>query len=179
MQIHLLYFKSINEIQHEVQKRFQYIDFNHFIESFVWMIQFLQEESDFETLSYDVLTSLAKQNVRYVEPFYSPGYFESHGLSATKITQAVLAGAERAKKDHRIKFNFIINLIRNGFKKKKCSRVLQFRFIFKNEEGPEKGMKWVNELKPFLGKGLIGIGLSENEYPAQKYKEVFGYAKKL
>lgn len=40
-------------------------------------------------------------------------------------------------------------------------------------------MKWVNELKPFLGKGLIGIGLSENEYPAQKYKEVFGYAKKL
>jgi len=105
--------KSINEIQHEVQKRFLYIDFNHFIESFVWMIQFLQEESDFETLSYDVLTSLAKQNVRYVEPFYSPGYFESHGLSATKITQAVLAGAERAKKDHRIKFNFIINLIRN------------------------------------------------------------------
>jgi len=121
---------------------------------------FLREYKDFEELAYSVLNSLSQQNVKYVELFYSPGHFEEHGLNVCDITKSILNGAAIAEQEFQIKSNFIIDLIRM--------------------EGPETGMRWLDEATPFLNKGIIGIGLGgiEAGFPPQNYIKVYAEAKK-
>ena len=55
-----------------LQQKFQYRDFPHFIETWVWKNQFLREYDDFTLIAEAVAQNLARQNVKYAEMFYSP-----------------------------------------------------------------------------------------------------------
>jgi len=123
---------------------------------------FLRDESDFEKLSYDVLVSLSKQNVKYAEIFFSPTHYETNGLSVGQVTNSVLKGASKAKKETKIKYNFIVDVCRNF--------------------GGEKAIQTIKSIEPYLNSGkIIGIGLggSEAEYPPELFVDAFTYAKSL
>jgi adenosine deaminase len=150
---------SIASIQ-DLKKRFIYTDFEHFIEMWIWKNTFITEEKDFEIIAYEVLKDLHEQNVQYVEAFYSPGDFSGQGLSVSGITENMLRGIRRAHQDLGIRCQLIMDIVRG--------------------DGVEVGMHRLEEVAPYLGKGVIGIGLGGNEqkYPACEYAPVYEEAKK-
>lgn len=71
----------------------------------------------------------------------------------------MIKGKQKARNDFSIQCELILDICRDN--------------------GPEKGMERLNALTPYLRKGLIGIGLggSEQTYPADPYADVYKEAR--
>ena len=149
---------SISALE-DLERKLIYTDFAHFIDVWTWKNTFIKEERDFEEIAYQVLRNLSEQNVKYLEAFYSPGDYWRQGLSVQGITEYVIKGKERAYHDFGIRSELIVDLIR--------------------DHGPEVGMQRLDEVTPYLGKGVIGIGLggSEQTFPADPYESVYKEAR--
>lgn len=144
----------------DLRRRLTYTDFPSFIDRWIWKNTFIKDEHDFEEIAYVMLEGLSRQNVKYVEAFYAPGDYSRHGLSTEGITERVIAGKERARAEYGIRCELILDLIR--------------------DHGPEIGMERLDEVTPYLGKGVIGIGIggSEQTFPAGPYADVYREAKR-
>jgi len=151
-------YSSIKTIQ-ELKEKFVYKNFEQFIQLWGWKSGFIKYEEDFEVITFEVLKKLSEENVKYAELFYSPGDFLLSGFTVQGITENILNGRERAEKDCGIKCNFIVDLIR--------------------DHGHREGMKRIEEVTPYLDRGIIGIGLggSEKYFPADPYGYVYKEAK--
>ncbi|MGC1122367.1 MAG: adenosine deaminase [Candidatus Methanofastidiosia archaeon] len=149
---------SIRSID-DLQKRLVYTDFDHFIDTWIWKNTFITEERDFEWITFDVLHSLTHHHVIYVEAFYSPSDCFGQGFSTQKITEYVIKGRERAYRECGIRCELILDLVRGN--------------------SLDLCMQQVEEVEPYLGKGVIGIGLGgrEQKYPADMYSPVYRQAK--
>ena len=143
----------------ELSARLKYRDFEHFIDTWIWKNTFIREYADFEVMAYEVLRSLSAQNIKYVEVHYSPGDYRRVGLATAGITENILAGVERARADFGIRCGLIVDLIR--------------------DHGPEIGAARLDEVTPYLGKGIVGIGLggSEQQFPPGPYAGVYREAR--
>jgi len=89
----------------DLKDKFVFKDFNNFIETWYWKNQFFREYVDFEELAFNTLKDLAKQNVLYVELFFSPWDFNSSGFEAELITNSVIQGVKRGEKSFGIRCN--------------------------------------------------------------------------
>jgi len=147
--------KSLIQSVDDLYERFTYSDFSHFLETWRWKDSFITDERDFEEIAYQALRELHIQNVKYVEAYYAPGSYERQGLSIQGITEHLIAGKERVYQDFGIRSEFIIDLIRN--------------------HGLEKGMYYLDEVTPYLGKGVIGIGIGgpEHDFPPDPYETIY------
>lgn len=141
----------------ELEKRFTYRDFPHFINTWVWKNSFLREYEDFTFIASEVARDLAQQNIVYVEAFYSPGDFHRQGLELAKITEAIRKGLNQHQE---IEILLVADLIRDF--------------------GPEKGMMWLEQVLEVRDQGVIGVGIggSEQLYPPEPYEDVFEKARK-
>jgi len=139
----------------DLERRFTFMDFPHFLDLWRWKDTFITSERDFEEIAYQVLRDLHAQNVKYVEAHYAPGGYVEHGHSIGGITANLIAGKERAFHNFGIRCELITDLIR--------------------AHGPDKGMYYLDEVTPYLGRGVIGIGLGgpEHDFPPEPYKEVY------
>jgi adenosine deaminase len=144
----------------DLRARLAYKDFAHFIRTWTWKNTFIETYGDFETMAYEVLRSLRLQNILYVEAHYSPGDYRRRGLETEGITENVIAGARRAEAEFGIRCGFILDLVR--------------------DHGPEIGFERLDEATPYLGKGVIGVGIggSEQEFPPAPYAEVYREARR-
>lgn len=149
---------SIKSI-HDLERKFIFKDFPHFIETWFWKNQFFKKPEDFEASTYFTLKNLHRQNVIYAEAFYSPWDFVQFGLQVETITEATLSGIQRAEEDFGIKCQLIADLCR--------------------DYGAETAINRFNQIIPYRDKGLIGIGLggSEQKFPPEHFKKVYQYAK--
>lgn len=138
--------------------RFQYRDFPHFIETWVWKNQFIREYEDFAFIAQAVARDLAGQNIRYAEVFYSPADFAKQGLKLQRITEAVRSGLDRV---NGIEVALVADLVRDF-----------------GAERAAAGLEEVNDVKQ-LGVIGIGIGGSEQEYPPELFGAVYERAREL
>jgi adenosine deaminase len=147
--------KSVDDLR----KRLAYTDFAHFIDVWVWKNSFIRDERDFDEIAYQVLRDLSAQNVKYVEAFYSPGDYVGRGFSVEGITECLLEGKERARRDFGVRCELIVDVIRG--------------------DGPDVALRRLDEVETYLGKGVIGVGLggSEADFPADPYEGVFREAR--
>ncbi len=143
----------------DLEKRFVFKDFPHFIETWFWKNKFFREAEDFENSTYFTLKDLHEQNVLYAEVFYSPWDFRSSGVSVAVITEATLAAVWRAKQDFGIQCFLIADIVRDA--------------------GRENGKDRLNEILPYRESGVIGIGLggSEQEFPPEPFEDVYKMAR--
>jgi len=65
-------------------RRFEYKNFDQFIEAWSWKNQFLREYEDFSHIAELTARDMANQNIRYAEMFFSPSLFVRHGLKAIR-----------------------------------------------------------------------------------------------
>ncbi len=144
----------------DLRRRLTYTDFQDFVEVWTWKNSFLTEETDFEEMAYQVLSDLSRQNVKYVEAFYSPGDYTGRGLSTHGITECLIRGKERAYGDFGVRCELIVDLIRGL--------------------GLETALRTLEAVTPYLGRGVIGIGLggSEQRFPPDPYADVYEEARK-
>jgi adenosine deaminase len=141
-----------------LKRRFEYRDFPHFIETWVWKNQFLREYEDFTFIAAAVARDLVTQNVRYAEVFYSPPDFVRHGLKTQRLTEAIRKGLEAVEG---IEVALVADLVRDF--------------------GPERAAVTLAEVKEVQQLGVVGVGIggSEQEFPPEAFEAVFARARKL
>ena len=144
-------------------RRFEYRDFPHFIETWIWKNQFLREYDDFTngrapTIAEAVAKDLAQQNIRYAEVFFSPPDFARHGLQTQSMAVAIRKGLSRVSG---IEIALITDLVRDF--------------------GPEKAAITLAETNEVRDQGIIGVGIggSEQEYPPELFEKVYEQARRL
>ncbi len=141
-----------------LQRKFEYKDFPHFIETWIWKNAFLREYEDFTLFAEAVARDLASQNIRYVEAFYSPPDFAQRGLHLQRLTEAIRTGLGNVPE---IEIALIADVVRDN--------------------GPEKASATLAQVNEVRNLGVIGIGLggSEQTFPPEPFKPVYAEARRL
>jgi adenosine deaminase len=144
--------------QTALQRKFEYRDFPHFIDTWLWKNQFLREYEDFTFIAEAVARHLAAQNIRYVEAFYSPSDFFRRGLSLQRLTEAIRTGLNRVPQ---IEIALIVDVVR--------------------DDGPEKARLTLAKANEVRDLGVIGIGMggSEQLFPPEPFEKVYAEARRL
>ena len=141
----------------DLENRFTYTDFTHFINTWYWKNGFIREYEDYQFIAEHVALSLTKQNIRYAEICFSPSDFrEKKNSLPQNIAIAIRKGLN--KHSDKIKINLIADLVRD-------------------EKDKLPLLKQILEVKD---QGIIGIGLGgmEKEFPPYLFAKVFREAKK-
>ncbi|MBP9706554.1 MAG: adenosine deaminase [Oligoflexales bacterium] len=139
-----------------LKSKFAFSSFADFVELWIWKNGFLRSYEDFTFIADAFAKSLVKQNVFYSEIFFSPSSWLKRGFEPGKLLEAIYAGYA---KHPNLKVQMIADLVRNF--------------------GPENEMFVLEQLKELRSHGLIGIGLggSEQDFPAEHFSKVFDKAK--
>lgn len=148
---------EIRSLAH-LENMFLIRDFKHFFELWIWKNTFLRSYEDFVLISSHVAARLQRQNVHYAEIFFSPSSWIRRGFEPGLLLEAIQKGF--AESPH-LQVQFIADLVRDF--------------------GPEHELFVLEQLKELKGHGLIGIGLggSENKYPAPLFSTIYAHAQNL
>ena len=141
-----------------LKRRFEFRNFEHFIEIWDWKNGFLREYEDFTFIAEAVARDLAGQNIRYVEAFFSPSDFARNGLKTQRLAGAIRAGLTRVPE---VQVALVADLVRDS--------------------GPERAAVTLSEIHEVRHQGVIGIGIggSEQNFPPELFESVFEQARRL
>lgn len=140
-----------------LENKFRFRDFPHFIKTWLWKNQFIQEYEDFTFIAQKVAEDLVSQNIVYVESFYSPiEFYLSKGLDIQEITHAIRKGFDKVSG---VKINLIADLVRNFGK-----------------ENTDTTLEAINESKD---DGVVGIGIGGSEHlvPPEVFTDAYEKAR--
>lgn len=140
----------------ELERRFVFRDFAHFIETWMWHCEFINEYDDFTLIAEGVGNYLVEQNVFYAETFFSAPEYHDKRLSVQRITEALRKGLARVE----------------GTEVRLVGDVVRHL-------GAEKALRTVSELAEVKEFGVIGAGLGglEKEFPPGPFKQAFEKAR--
>ncbi|MFQ6677824.1 MAG: adenosine deaminase [Fidelibacterota bacterium] len=141
-----------------LKEKFKFRDFPHFLENWFWKNKFLREYEDFTFIAEAVATDLVRQNIRYVEAFFSPPDFAEYRLKPQNLAEAIRAGLSSVKG---IEVFLIADLVRNY--------------------GPEKAAITIAKVNEVQDLGIIGIGIggAEHQFPPELFESVYKEARRL
>ena len=138
---------------HDLETRFVFTDFAHFIDVWWWMTHYLRTEDDFTRLATAVATSLVSQNIVYAEASFSPSDFERHRLTPQAMALAIRRGLDQVP-GTRVVLN--VDLVR--------------------DVGIERGaatLASILEVKDDADIRGVTIGGSEQTHPPEPYKDIY------
>ena len=72
-----------------------YSDFRGFLRTYVWMMGYVREYDDWTLIGEAVARDLTRQNIRYVEAFFSPPDYRRARLDPQRATEALRSGLNR------------------------------------------------------------------------------------
>jgi adenosine deaminase len=141
----------------DLEARFVYKDFSHFLDTWTWKNTFLREYEDFSFIATEVVKDLIDQHYRYVEFFFTPPDHAENGIESQRLLEALYDGVKNFF--GQITVSFIFDISRNF--------------------GPENGMILLEQMKEMKGHNLVGMGMggSEHLYPPEPFKDVYRKAK--
>lgn len=139
----------------EIRARYQYADFDGFIESFKWVNSFLRSPEDYALVTTRFLESLAAQNVVYAEIILAAGVI----LWKKQDFAAIYGAVRNAASKSPVRVAWILDAVR------------QF--------GAEAGMEVARLAAERVGNGVvaIGIGGTESRGPAEWFREMYVFAR--
>jgi adenosine deaminase len=144
----------------DIRRFFQYRDFPHFIQVYTMVDDCITRESQYERLTYEMLESDARCNVRHVEAIFSANDHVRRGLDYGLMLDSINRGIRRARRDLGISCTIRVDLVRNY--------------------GPKVGMDVLGWIE---GKGdnvvAVDLGGSEHDFPPAPYEEVYRKAAEM
>jgi Adenosine deaminase len=114
-----------------------YRDFGGFLKMWVWMIGYLREYDDYALIGESVARDLARQNIRYVEGFFSPPDYRRSTLDPQRVTEALRTGVNRVSS---IEIALVADLVR--------------------DRGVDHARNLLERLGEVRKHGVIGIGIA-------------------
>jgi adenosine deaminase len=142
----------------DLERALVYRDFRSFLKMWVWMIGYLREYDDYTLVGEVVARDLARQNIRYVEGFFSPPDYRQSKLDPRRVTEALRAGLNRVSS---IEIALIADLVR--------------------DRGVEHARNLVERIGEVKGQGVIGIGIGgwESGFPPELFEATYERARAL
>jgi len=141
----------------ETEAKYQYADFNGFLDAFRWVTGYLRTAEDFELITDRMADELIAQNVVYAEVISAAGVMRIRDLDVEKI----YAGMQRAAKRARAR-GLRINWILDG--------TWQF--------GPDAAMEVVRICANLKNDGVVAFGMGGDElaFPFEQFAPVYDFA---
>jgi aminodeoxyfutalosine deaminase len=142
----------------EVQRRYNYSNFNGFLETFKWVTSFLRTPEDYALITRQLCEELLRQNVVYAEVTISAGVMLRR-MQNLEATLTAIHDVAQSVPFSRLRTAFILDATR------------QF--------GPEPAMevaRWASKLQP-LGVVAFGMGGDELAYPTINFRASFDFAR--
>ena len=149
---------GITVSQEEAARRYNYADFNGFLDAFKWVTKFLRTPEDYSLILHRLTDELLRQNVVYAEVTTSVGVMLKRGQDVQANFAALRETADRAR-DRGLGIQWIFDAAR------------QF--------GPAAAME-VAQLAARLQMGGVvafGMGGDELAYPAEDFRAVYTFAR--
>ncbi|HXX88028.1 MAG TPA: hypothetical protein VEH86_06260, partial [Candidatus Acidoferrum sp.] len=148
------------ETMDDVRVLFRYRDFPHFISVYSTVVDCISQESQFERLTYEMLESDARCNVRYVEASFSPSDHVLRGLDYGQMIDAINRGITRARTDFNIECNIRVDLVRNY--------------------GPENGLDVLDLIEDKNDNVIsVDLGGSEERFSSEPFVPVYRRAREM
>jgi adenosine deaminase len=142
----------------DLERALVYRDFRNFLQMWVWMTGYLREYDDYTLIGREVARDLARQNIRYVEAFFSPPDFRRSPLSPQRVAEAIRAGL-RAVPD--VEIALVADLVR--------------------DRGADHAKGLLERVAEVRKEGVIGIGIGgwESGFPPEIFESVYERARAL
>ncbi len=143
----------------DLAQRFAYRDFAHFIETWVWKNQFLDNLPALEFAAEAVARHLADQQIVYAEAHFSPTDVGQYGLEPAGVALAIRRGLDRVEGT---RVALIADLVR--------------------DTGPDRAARTLAQVAEVaVSAGIVGIGIggSEAEYPPGPFAPVYRRGREL
>lgn len=143
----------------EVTRRYNYTNFNGFLETFKWVTSFLRTPEDYALITRQLCEELLRQNVVYAEVTISAGVVLRR-MQNLEATVTAIREVAQSVPFSRLRIAFILDATR------------QF--------GPEPAMevaRWASKLQP-LGVVAFGMGGDELAYPTINFRASFDLARR-
>lgn len=134
---------------------------NEYLEKFDLPGKCIMDEEGLSEAGYDVLKSMKQENVCYAEIRFAPLLSETEDMNCAKVTEALLAGLEKGKKDFGIEYGVITCAMRH--------------------HSEEENRRMIRTAREYLGYGVCAADLAGAEalYPMSEFMELFQETKKL
>jgi adenosine deaminase len=134
--------------------QFHYTDFLHFLATYDLAASVIRTAEDYRDITYEYLSSVARDGGIYVEFLASPDHGALVGLSDEEHFEGIAAGIDDARRDHGIEGRILLSAVRN-FGVEKALRVARL-----TAERPH----------PYI----VGFGVAGDErVPPHDFAEVF------
>lgn len=138
-----------------------------YLEKFELPLQCLTDEEGFEGAGYDVMKTMAQEQVCYAEIRFAPllsvktGRTEAEQLDSKQVTAALIKGLERGRREFGIDYGVIVCAMRH--------------------HSIEDNYEMIKAASQFLGKGVCAADLAgaEAQYPMRQFMELFERVKEL
>jgi aminodeoxyfutalosine deaminase len=145
----------------DLESRYAFRDFRHFIEVWILTTNALQTEADFRQMVVDYAAEAASHGAVYFEGIFSPAERVRRGCDWAEIYEGVCAGAQEARELHGVEVRLTPDIPRG----------------FSQEEARET-VEWAARHRD---RGVVGVGLGglEAEFPPEPYANVFAQARGL
>jgi adenosine deaminase len=142
----------------DLDRALVYRDFRGFLKMWVWMTGYLREYDDYTLIGEAVARDLARQNIRYVEAFFSPPDYRRSTLSPQRVTEALRTGISRVSS---IEIALVADLVR--------------------DRGVEHARNLLERMSEVTKQGVIGIGIGgfEPGFPAELFEATYERARAL
>jgi aminodeoxyfutalosine deaminase len=143
--------------EQDVRERYDYTNFNGFIDAFKWVTSFLREPADFALIASDLAEQLLAQNVSYAELTLSVGVMLLRHQNPQANFEAMLAASEPYEAKG-LRLNWIFDAVR------------QF--------GPERAAEVVDWARRCNSSRIVafGIGGDELQIQTKEFRRVYGRA---
>jgi aminodeoxyfutalosine deaminase len=143
-----------------IREFYTFRDFDHFVEVYMKINDCLVTPEDVGLITEELGNEAARQNIRYLEVTISPGTLVLiHGMTFDEILNEINAGAERARKNHGVQMQWVLDVIRDM-----------------PPHIREEGAKFAIES---MDRGIVALGLggTESKYPPEQFTDLFALAK--
>jgi adenosine deaminase len=142
----------------DLERALVYRDLGGFFKMWVWMIRYLREYDDYTFFGEAVARNLARQNIQYVEGFFSPPDYRRGKLDPQRATEALRAGVNRVSA---VEVALVPDLVR--------------------DRGVEHARNLLERMGEVSKLGVIGIGIggAERGFPPELFEATFERARAL
>lgn len=121
----------------------------------------MQSRAALERIAYELVSDVAKENVRYVEVRFAPILHTRDGLTMGEAAQAVLTGLHRGERAFGVRTGLIACCMRHV--------------------DPADNVEMVRQMEPFVRNGVVAIDLAGDEaaFPAELHFDAFALAREI